>query len=148
MVRRGFTLVELIVALGIVAIMAAVGVGIYTGIQRKSNDNIAIGVADQVSSNMAHYAAFNMGLYPAGLAAASWTTTMQALGSYAEFSQTTPSIFTSPGAFQAYSDGGGSTFQLAFKAAGGTGTWYCRDPNGLAALSTAPSGNGPWSGCP
>jgi prepilin-type N-terminal cleavage/methylation domain-containing protein len=146
--RRGFTLIELLVALGIVAVMAAVAGSIYSGIQRKSNDNIAIGLADQLASNFGHYAAITMSGYPANLSGVTWQQAVGALGQYAEFPSTTPSIFTGAGGLIVWTDSAGSTFQIAFRAAGGTGTVYCRDPNGLAAIGSLPSSGGPWSGCP
>ncbi len=143
--RRGFTLIELIVALGIVAVMAAVGLGVLGGVQRKSNDNIAIGIVAQLGSNMSHYAAFNAGAYPANMSAATWAQMIAALGSYAELPSATPSVLQN---FTGYVDTTGSTFQFVFTAKNGTGAWYCHDPNGMAQLSGTPSGGGPWSGCP
>jgi prepilin-type N-terminal cleavage/methylation domain-containing protein len=148
--RRAFTLIELVVALGIVAMLAAMGYAAYIGVQQKSRDDAAINMADQVAANLNHYMGF-VGYYPTGYTGqgnATWSQIMTALGSYAEFSTTAPSIFASPGAFAVYTDAAGSTFQIAFKAAGGTGTVYCRDPNGMAAISSMPSTAGPWSGCP
>jgi prepilin-type N-terminal cleavage/methylation domain-containing protein len=145
----GFTMIELIVAMTIIAVMAAAGLGIYSGIKRKSNDNVAIGLADQLAGNLQHYAALNGGAYPAGIPEDSWSSIVYALGSYAEFGTTAPAIISGPGGgLLVYTDAAGSTFQIEFTAAGGTGTVYCRDPNGLATLGSWSGGAGPWAGCP
>jgi prepilin-type N-terminal cleavage/methylation domain-containing protein len=146
--RRGFTLVELIVAMTILAVMAAAGLGAYSGIKQKSNDNIAIGLADQLAQNLAHYAALNGGAYPAGITNDSWSSIVYALGSYAELGTTAPAIVSGrTGGLLVYTDATGSTFQIEFTAAGGTGTVYCRDSVGLAPLSSWQTA-GPFSGCP
>jgi prepilin-type N-terminal cleavage/methylation domain-containing protein len=144
----GFTMIELIVAMTIIAVMAAAGLGIYSGVRQRSNDNIAIGLADQLAGNLQHYAALNSGAYPAGIPNDGWSAIVGALGTYAEFSSTVPSIVASPGNLLVYTDSVGATYEIEFKAAGGTGTVYCRDPNGLAALGSWSGGAGPWAGCP
>ena len=143
--RAGFTLIETIVTLAIVAAMAGVGLQIYSCVRQRANDNIAIGLADQVAANMQHYNA-TYGAYPVTTNATWWPQMITDLGSLAEFPGATPAIY---GNFMAWTGPGNppTTFQLAFVAAGGTGTWYCRDTNGLATIS-APPGWGPWNGCP
>jgi prepilin-type N-terminal cleavage/methylation domain-containing protein len=141
--RAGFTLIELIVAIVIVMVLGAVAYASYVGFEAKSRDNAAIGLADQLAANLQHYAALNNGAYPSS-AGAGWSTEMGYLGSYAEFPATQPSVLNN---LAVYSDGA-TTFQIQFKAAGGTGTVYCRDLNGLGTLSVWNGNAGPWTGCP
>lgn len=152
--RAGFTLIELIVAMAIVMVLGAVAYASYAGFEAKSRDNAAIGLADQLAANLAHYAALNNGAYPASLAGVWWATVINDLGSYAEFSNVTPPVIgsqpsgTAGSGLHVYTDSAGATFQVQFVAAGGTGAVYCRDPNGLATLSSWNSSGGPWAGCP
>lgn len=149
--RRAFTLIELIVALAIVALMAAIGYASYIGVEKHSRDNMAIGMADQVAANLNHYMGF-AGTYPTGYTgqgAATWNQIMTAMGQYAEFPATPPPVFPGTNGFVVYTDSAGSTFQIVFQANGGTGTIYCRDPNGQGTLPSWPTGAGPWwTGCP
>ena len=152
--RAGFTLIELIVAMAVVMILGAVAYASYVGFEAKSRDNAAIGLADELAANLSHYAALNGGAYPTSLDNC-WYGTVSKMGSTAEFSTAPPAIFmtgatdTSGCNAIAWSDSAGSTFQVEFRAAGGTGTIYCRDPNGLATISTW-NGNptSSMSGCP
>jgi prepilin-type N-terminal cleavage/methylation domain-containing protein len=154
MVRRGFTLIELVVALGVVALLAALGYAAYMGVQRNSRDSSAIALADQVAANFQHYAALNGGVYPA-CSSGGWDGIMTCLGQAAEFSPTPlPPVFDykTPGGWGSINpctNCGTGTFQLEFSARGGTGAFYCRDPNGLAKIPAwdNPPG-GPYQGCP
>jgi len=147
--RRAFTLIELMVAVSILSLAAAMLYPSYASTWQQANDKTAIGLADQLAANLQRYMGWT-GTYPASLPATrgsgGWTSVIQALGTYAELPSTIPPILAS-GNFQAYSNAAGSTFQIEFKASGGTGTAYCRAPNGLATITWSDSA-GPWTGCP
>src|SRR5579863_1048426 len=121
--RAGFTLIELIVAIAIVMVLVAVAYASYVGFEAKSRDNAAIGLADQLAANLAHYAALNGGAYPTSLDNC-WYGTVSRMGSMAEFTTTPPAIFltgstdTSGCNEITWSDSAGSTFQIEFRAAG------------------------------
>jgi len=146
--RPGFTLIELIVAMSIVLILGGIAYASYLGQQQKARDAMAVNLADQVATNLTHYMGWT-GAYPVNQASVTWSGLMTAMGTYAEFPTTEPTVFASgSGAgFLVYTNAAGSTFQIEFEAGTGTGTVYCRDANGLATLS-AWSATGPWSGCP
>lgn len=146
--RRAFTLIELLVALAIVVIMAAWGYVSYANVRRNAQDSMAIAMADQVASNLSHYYAF-VGSYPTGYpgqGAATWNQLVSALGwQYNELPPSQPSVFQSTNGFVVYTDA--TTYQIVFRANGGTGIIYCRDNNGLWSLAGWPTTNGPWTGC-
>jgi len=144
--RAGFTMIEMIVAMAILAVMVAAGLGLYSDVRRKSNDNIAIGMAQQLAANLQHYAALDGGAYPAGEGAANWPAIMTALRPYQEFTPTVPVLFSAPGGIALYTDAVGSTYQIMFASSGGASA-YCLDPNGLSTMQWN-GGNGPWAGCP
>ena len=149
--RPAFTLLELAVAVAVAAILGTFGYASYSSYIRKSNDNTAIGLADELAQNLAHYAALNSAVYPANLNSG-WNSTVTALGTLAEFPSTPPAVFkasstdTAGNNLLSYSNSAGSTFQIEFKASGGTGQAYCRDPNGLASITWQNAG--PFAGCP
>jgi prepilin-type N-terminal cleavage/methylation domain-containing protein len=140
--RRGFSLIELVVAMAILAIVAAMVSPSYVGQLQRARDSTAIGLADQLAANIAHYMAWTGS--PPSASGAGWSTYVGSLGSYAELPSTQPSVFSN---VAVYSDGT-STFQIQFKANSGTGSVYCRDLNGLGTLASWNSAGGPWSGCP
>ena len=147
-------MIELIVAIAIVMVLGAVAYASYVGFEAKSRDNAAIAMADQLAANLAHYAALNNGAYPTGQAGYWWATVIGNLGSFAELPSAAPAIIgIQPGGaagsgLHVYTDAAGTTFQIQFVAAGGTGTVYCRTPNGLGTLSSWNASGGPWAGCP
>ncbi|HLJ58885.1 MAG TPA: prepilin-type N-terminal cleavage/methylation domain-containing protein [bacterium] len=144
--QRAFTLVETIIAMGVVLILGAIAYASYAGIEAQSRDKAGVSIADGVAQNLGHYAALNGGLYPTGRTSASWATIMGDLGTLAEYSATAPTTFTGSGGFLVY-DTAGNTFQIEFWASGGSGAVYCRTPNGLAQI-TKQNSDGPWTGCP
>jgi len=153
-VRRAFTLVEVVVALAILALAGAMLYPSFAATRQQANDKTAIGLADQLAVNLLHYAALNGGTYPANYDNC-WYGTILKMGSAAEFSSVPPAIFMANGADTSgcnlitWSDAAGSTFQIEFQATGGTSTLYCRDPNGIAQLSSWNSSpTSSMSGCP
>ena len=152
--RQGFTLIELVVAMGLLAILASVAYASYAGLQRRSADDTAIALADQVADNFQHYSGFE-GTFPLGTQAQDWSAVVTALGADAEFPSTPPAMFKTNASdstgslINAYTDAGGSTFQIVFKSATGTGTVFCKDANGYASVAGSSLGqDGPWTGCP
>jgi prepilin-type N-terminal cleavage/methylation domain-containing protein len=166
--RAGFTLVELIVAMSIIAILAALGYAAYSRYRASANDAVAQDYADKIATNIAHCAAVN-GTVPVSGVAPAFTSIVTSLASAGPGSCTellNPTAGPAPAVFQAsasdaagtliqMSANGGSansmTFQIIFEAAGGTGTVFCRDLNGLGSVTsvTLPgSVTYPVSGCP
>jgi len=146
--RRAFTLIELVVALAIVLVLGGIAYASYLPVRARANDNTAIGLADQLAANLQHYAALSGGAYPFNMANSAWGAAIAALGTDAEFAATVPAIVADPGGLLVYTDAAGLTFQIEVEAAQGTGTVYCRDPNGLATLAAWNGAAGPWAGCP
>jgi len=151
---QGFTLVELVVAMGLLAILASVSYASYGGLQRRSADDTAIALVDQMADNFQHYAGLE-GTFPLGAQGQDWSAIITALGADAEFPSTPPAMFKANASdstgtlINAYTDAAGSTFQIAFKSATGTGTVFCKDSNGYAVVAASTLGqNGPWNGCP
>jgi len=149
--HRAFTLTELLIVVALIAVLAGAVEIESTKAVAWSHDKAAISQADGLAENFEHYAALNaVGAPDCGNAY--WASSIACLGTLAEFSETPPTIFQasssdSSGTYlRSYSDG--TTFQIKFRAAGGTGTGYCRDANGLATLGPWSDTAGPWSGCP
>jgi len=141
----GFTLIELAVAMAVLAVLVATIAPAYIGPQQQARDSTAKDAADKAAANLQYYMAMN-GAYPVTPNPTWWPQMITALGQFNQLPAATPSIF---GNFMAWTGPGNppTTFQIAFVAAGGTGAWYCRDQNGLATIA-APPGWGPWTGCP
>jgi len=67
--RKVFTIVELIAAVGIVAIVAAIAVPVYSGIEQKVRGAAAIGDMGQIEIAIARFLTKGNGALPANLAA-------------------------------------------------------------------------------
>ncbi len=152
--RKGFTLIEMAVAVAVAALIGTVAYAGFIGAKQQAADKSAIGVADGIADNFTHYAALNNGTYPASLQAQNFSAITSALGTLSEYVGV-PAIVKSSGSdttgtyMNAYTDSGGTTFQVLVKGANGTGTVYCRDANGLTSVASSTLGtNGPWTGCP
>lgn len=139
--RAAFTFIELIVAMAVALIMGGVAYATYTGIAARSRDNAVIAFADEYAQNMSHYMALNGGTLPSSMQG---TTGCSAgnLGTLAEVTCTGGKY-----SMLTYVPPTLDSFQIEFKAIGGTGTVYCRDMTGLGTLSSW-SNTGPWAGCP
>ena len=61
--RRAFTLIELIVALAIVALLAAIAIPVYSAVQQRSQINADAAAANAVAQAVSSYYAVN-GCYP------------------------------------------------------------------------------------
>ncbi len=123
-------------------------------VSAKGYDKAAIELAAKVAANLQHYAARHGGAYPQNISG-HWPSIMTKLAPDNELPvKPAPAIFKTwaedEGDYiQGYSDANGSTYQLLFQAAGGTGKAYCRDPKGTAPVAPSLFGKpGPWAGCP
>lgn len=67
--RHAFTIVELLVVIAIIAILAAITITTYNGIQRRANTSSADSTLNQVSKKLITYQSMN-GIFPATLQAA------------------------------------------------------------------------------
>ncbi|MBN9202036.1 MAG: prepilin-type N-terminal cleavage/methylation domain-containing protein [Microbacterium chocolatum] len=69
-VRRGFTIVELLIVVVVIAILAAITIAAYNGIQSRSKQSAAQAAASQAATKIQIYATQNADAYPESLAAA------------------------------------------------------------------------------
>ncbi len=68
--RRGFTIVELLIVVVVIAILAAITIVAYNGIQNRAKESAAQAAAKQAFTKIQAYAIANGDLYPADLATA------------------------------------------------------------------------------
>ena len=83
--RKVITVVELIAAVGIVAIMAAVAVPVYSGIERNVRVSAALGDMGQIEIAMAKFLTKGNGALPANLAAVGLDTLTDPWGNHYEY---------------------------------------------------------------
>lgn len=65
--KKGFTIVELIIVIVVIAILATVVIVGYNGISQSARDKALLSDIDVVESELAHYATKNNGIYSAAL---------------------------------------------------------------------------------
>ena len=63
--KSGFTLIELLVVISIIAILSAIGMTVFSGVQKGARDARRKGDIDAISKALEIYKSLN-GLYPAG----------------------------------------------------------------------------------
>src|ERR1700712_4623021 len=73
--RRGFTIVELLIVVVVIAILAAITIIGYTGIQNRAKQSAAQQLLTQANQKVLAYAALNSDLYPPDLTTAGLTST-------------------------------------------------------------------------
>lgn len=122
--------------------------------QQIRRDAAAVEWADRVAVNLRRYADRHAGAYPPNISGY-WPGIMVKLRPDNDWPAKPPPFIFKAWAgdegenIQGYSDGEGSIYQLLFRAAGGTGKVYCRDPKGTTSVAPALLGKpGPWDGCP
>jgi prepilin-type N-terminal cleavage/methylation domain-containing protein len=81
--ERGFTIVELLIVIVVIAILAAIVIVAYNGIQNRAKTQSANASATVVQKKIEAYAAANNGSYPSATTNAAYTT---ALNTYTESS--------------------------------------------------------------
>jgi len=87
--QKGFTIVELLIVVVVIAILAAITIVAYNGIQNRAKESAAQAAASQVGKKVAQYAVLNAESYPADKAA------FISYAGMAESSDTTYDYFTS-----------------------------------------------------
>lgn len=65
--KRGFTMVELLIVVVVIAMIVALTAVVYTGIQQRARDNAVLSDIDAVESEIARYSVNNSGMYGAEL---------------------------------------------------------------------------------
>lgn len=65
--RRGFTIVELLIVIVVIAILAAITVVAFTGIQNRAKESASSNETAQVAKKLATYYSVNGELYPSAL---------------------------------------------------------------------------------
>lgn len=65
--KNGFTIVELLIVIVVIAILAAISIIAYTGIQDRARSTAALSAAKQVADQIALYAVEHDGVYPGEL---------------------------------------------------------------------------------
>lgn len=73
MSRKGFTIVELLIVVVVIAILAAITIVAYNGIQNRSKNSAVDSTLRQAASKIESFAVINAGAYPASLAEAEVT---------------------------------------------------------------------------
>lgn len=68
--NRGFTIVELLIVIVVIAILAAISIVAYTGIQQRARDSSRTAAVQQIQKSLEVYRAEN-GVYPPGLSTGS-----------------------------------------------------------------------------
>ena len=87
---KGFTIVELLIVIVVIAILAAITIVAYTGIQERAKTSAVQSAASQVAKTVATYAATNNDTYPTSLAAANISNTSDITYTYIVNNTTSP----------------------------------------------------------
>ena len=88
--KHGFTIVELLIVIVVIAILAAITIVAYTGIQDRAKASAMQSSASQAGKTIAAYAVSNNDTYPATLAAAGLASTTDVSYTYIVNNTTTP----------------------------------------------------------
>ena len=143
--KAGFTIVELLIVVVVIAILAAITIVAYNGIQNRAKQSAAQSAASQVTKKVMSYAVLNADQYPATLAAVDIsnsgdtsyqysvnnsgssktycvTTTVNAISYFSSNAQTAPAVGACPG----HGANGVATITNLIKNPTGVGTvgWF------------------------
>lgn len=91
--KRGFTIVELLIVIVVIAILAAITIVAYTGIQDRAKASATQSAASQAGKTIAAYAVSNNDAYPTNLSAAAISNTDTITYNYIVNNATTPSNY-------------------------------------------------------
>ncbi len=90
--RRGFTIVELLIVIVVIAVLAAITIVAYNGIQNRAKAGAAQSAASQAAKKVLSYAVLNSDAYPADLSTAGVSASGSTTFQYA-VNNTTPRSF-------------------------------------------------------
>ncbi len=138
---RGFTIVELLIVIVVIAILAAITIVAYNGIQNRAKDSASLSNAQQTGKKLTVYALSNGEALPADLATAGITNSGDITYQYTRNTTTNPNTFcltTTSGGTSAHIAGSTSSIKnaVAGPCPGHTGT----APTTLAGGGTCPDG--------
>ncbi len=91
--RRGFTIVELLIVIVVIAILAAISIVAYNGIQDRARTTAAMSAAKQVSDAVALYAVEHGDSYPSSLADVDIEDTDSTTYQYRALNSSTPATW-------------------------------------------------------
>ena len=91
--QNGFTIVELLIVVVVIAILAAITIVAYNGIANRAKESAVASLASQVQKKLAVYAATNNDQYPATLADAGVDAVTAANVQYSVNNSVTPAGF-------------------------------------------------------
>lgn len=145
----GFTIVELLIVIVVIAILAAISVVAYNGIQERSRASSVSSALSQVNKKLAYYQVDNPGQYPSDLATAGITNTDSVTYQYTVNNSTNPATYcvtatTGPTSYKSSSTAPAPTSGgCAGHGQGGVAaiTNYHRNPG-----ATSTTGYGAWDG--
>ena len=143
---RGFTIVELLIVIVVIAILAAITIVAFTGIQQRARSTATASGAEQAGKKIAVYSVGNSNVLPANQSAFATATGLSNSGDvtyqYSANTAVSPNLFCvtyASGGTSAHVAGdaqGGTHIPVAGPCPGHTGT----SPTALADGSDCPSG--------
>lgn len=91
--RRGFTIVELLIVIVVIAILAAITIVAYNGIQERARASSVSSALNQAAKKLSLYQVDNPNQYPADLASAGITNSGDVSYQYSVNNSTTPATY-------------------------------------------------------
>lgn len=131
--QKGFTIVELLIVVVIIAILAAITIVAYNGIQARANSSAALATANTLARKVNAYYTLS-GQYPTGVTNFTGLKGASALGAYAE--STLPANGVNVGAPS--NTNGANTVQVELCTGGVRITPWDFQKSGGAGLSATP----------
>lgn len=128
--RRGFTIVELLIVVVVIAILAAITIVAYNGIQNRAKQSAAQSLVSQVNKKILAHAVQNNDTYPANLDAIGISATDQTKLQYTVNNLSNPKTYGLTGAEGAYSYYTSNTITKPT-----SGAYQGHGLNGLAAIT-------------